>query len=286
MHVPSLFISHSWSNPSSYTRLCDIINTALSNRWTNVSIARDMAIGIEAEEYEQHQRRSIVLSDLERIEQQLRDQRSLLVGLRAKYALTRHEAAELNDYMRREALRAELYEQILDPNYVAKITNLEKLEKKYGARDVSIDSVRLDRSKKELADAVYKAEGRLQELEEEKWRQKRLLANLRNILEPLVTHKGHVDGLTERYGTLALAIRSRIRQSDMVIVIAEDDTAYRQWLEFEYKLAFALRISTLAVVNDDEQLSPDLRRYGISAVSWLAAGDAIRRGLYHGHQIE
>jgi len=64
-----------------------------------------------------------------------------------------------------------------------------------------------------------------------------------------------------------------------LLIVAESDIAYRQWIEFEYQAAFTLHIPSLAIVNDGEQLSPDLARYGIASTSWSTVGRAVRRIL-------
>ena len=278
MHVPVIFISHSWSNSSAYKNLCEILDVEFGGNWDNVSITQNTAIAIVSKEHEIPQRRHLILTELEHIEKLQRIQTDRLLALRNEHAWSLHEAAGIKDYLRRESIRAELFEQILDPGYAAKTARLERLERKYCDRDVEGEAERLARRIQELAGAVREAENLVQRLERENRLQLQLLAKLDNILEPLIyLGKGRIDYLLEKFGALALSIRARLSRSHVMVIIAETDSAYRQWIEFEYQAAFDLGIPTLAVVSEGEQLSPDLRGYGIASTSWSEAGQTLRR---------
>ena len=299
MHVPVIFISHSWLNGVAYQRLHDIIDTEFAGSWRNVSITRDAAVRIGSREDEMAQRKNIILSELEHIERQLKFHEDQLRKLRSEHLSALRETTELNEYSRIDMIRLELSEQILDPTYQTKLTRLEELQKRHLGRDTRLDAERLAIHIKELVRAIHESEKQSARLGQERQLQRamlahheaehrqlqlaqdiQLLAELDRVRPPVrLTHKFRVDDLLTRFGALALSIRSRISRSDILLVVAELDISYRQWIEFEYQTAFTLHIPTLAIVNDGEQLSPDLARYGIASTPWSTAGGTIRRIL-------
>jgi hypothetical protein len=71
---------------------------------------------------------------------------------------------------------------------------------------------------------------------------------------------------------LGLAIRNRVADADVVLVLAFQMIGFQPWLEYEYQWAFLLRKPILGIVPGDKAqgLPPDLQSYGAIRVDWEA----------------
>ncbi|MGD9818161.1 MAG: hypothetical protein AB7V04_05600 [Desulfomonilaceae bacterium] len=69
---------------------------------------------------------------------------------------------------------------------------------------------------------------------------------------------------------LALAIHNKIADSQIVLIIPSVNSAYRQWIEYEYQEAFVLGKPCYGLISNKtvEELPADLKKYGVMPLPW------------------
>jgi len=275
--VIKLFISHAWDRTDLYDELVDVLNTLPAFRWQNLSIPHETAFTIATGVDGSPQRRQLLVNRLDDIEQRSKQIDASLVRQKKRLGELRYEEQELAKYFQIDRLMTEARDAILDPGFTEKIRSLEKLQAKYDPDAATIAQRNNRENIQYLKESIAKLDSEGQQLiSEAEW-----CTNSLNNLQSLklgITGK-QMDNVIAKFPNLALAIHNRIAAADAVIVIVLPNSAYLQWIEFEYQQAFVLRKPTIGVLHPQvaKSLPPDLRRYAIRPIEWCP--DSIRTAL-------
>jgi hypothetical protein len=271
-----IFISHQWRQSAFYSELVALLN-ATGLAWHNLSISETDAVEIEAGEPARQQIANLIADRLLAVANWNAEVGSELKRTKRRLSTSQQLISDLKNFSRIDELETALRERILDPDFVQALRHLARLRKQYAGCATELELRRARADEAFLAEEITRLEIKAEWLREEAKKYERMLTH---GLHHEKTGKAR-DSLFRDHPNLALAISNRVAAADVVLVLADFDSPFRRWIEFEYQESFVLRKPILAVLHPrlTNHVPPDLRYFGVEEVEWraFALAQAIRR---------
>lgn len=263
-----IFISHSWDHSEYYLELVELLNGIRDLKWDNLSISRNDAIEIAIGPEAKPQRQRFLFERLGEIAIRSNEIRLAIERLFKSLEETIAAADEIQRYLNLNNQLAEIHSNIMQPNFAAKIRQLDRLRNKYEEKDIFAEQ-------NKIAKRISAIEADIDKLNQENQRLVREANSSQaapDDINAIILGKTgkNRDNVTMLFPNLAIALRNRIAASDIVLLIALPDMAFHCWMEFEYQEAFIRRKPVLALLHQrlTSILPADLRRYSIEPIAW------------------
>lgn len=264
----SIFLSHAWDDFRKYGDAVNLLNATFEN-WQNTSIPENEAIYISSDLTEQlEQTREHVVRCKDHVEARKDDLLPMHDALLAQInalKIRRHNFEKLRGA---ENALAEANKAFHDPKQNERVAVYSDQVRHYKKLCAEDDIRELEGKISALHEQLQPIRSKIESFDVEISRYSGAL--MRKTAALVDIGKPRRDRIVERYPALTAAIHERIRRSDYILIIFAQNTAYRQWMEFEYMESFLLRKPLYALVHPDgpTELPPDLRGFAIRPLPW------------------
>ena len=236
---PHIFISHAWDYTDKYHSAVKMLDSAYKHEWRNRSISKVDAYKIqEGPELRIKQQREEVKTRIFELNERIEKEERSLCEFEQRTALLRDRERHLKDVFSDEAIKIR-YE-------------LDEYEKNHHMLSQPLALLEFERKKL------------ISHFENE-----RVALEIFKTKSPFAMTTKREMAIRE-HPLLALVIHKAVSSSDLVIVIASPESAFKYWIEYEIELAIYSHKPLLGLGADPnrEELPPEYRNCGIVQVPW------------------